>query len=446
MKQYLKDNFIIIKERLKTNPLLVKKRYPIIYFSLTGALLALALLTSMNDLSDVVYSEWLTGALLSVLFTILLYVIYILSRMLSTNFIIKNHRHTALFGGMIVGIIGGVLTIVRAFISQTIEIATIYIFAVPLVITIIYIIVREINGANVTFFSLGVFAFLLGVTAYHLVSFFLGSEGGVNLFIFGAGTLTAIAIFVIDFVARKKITPPKASLESLEARCEKYLDKVFKGLPAKEELFTLREQLSASLTHYLAQNFQPDTDEYKQYLNAIDSLGDYSAILYPYRKNILAKISGSLNYRANVLVLVIMQFVTTMYYAMSIRSGNWSETFIIVIFGAALCLVGLFLLRIIENFRQKRHKFTAIFLGIIVMVPVAIIFILISIGENASTSETAIPVLGAILLTAVVSQIIINVISVKKRTLKVAQIEQTTQTEQELKEQDSQGEQDTSSE
>ncbi|MFA5450023.1 MAG: hypothetical protein WC292_06260, partial [Clostridia bacterium] len=127
MKQYLKDNFIIIKERLKTNPLLVKKRYPIIYFSLTGALLALALLTSMNDLSDVVYSEWLTGALLSVLFTILLYVIYILSRMLSTNFIIKNHRHTALFGGMIVGIIGGVLTIVRAFISQTIEIATIYI-------------------------------------------------------------------------------------------------------------------------------------------------------------------------------------------------------------------------------------------------------------------------------------------------------------------------------
>ena len=364
-----------LKERLKNSPYLNNWKYPVVYFAISIAVIVPFPVLLHIDVLRIFNIYYMTAAP----FAFLLYFVWIAGDMLSVNFVIKNHRHTPLLFSFIVVMIGLMLFAVRAFVWQNMELSIVYLCAILFIVAVIYHIAKYRNTAS-NLISLGSVVFLFAVLQYCIVAMLLLNYWGIALVVLAAGVLFGGILFVFGMLKRKKHIPPETTLAALEVRFEQYLNKVFKGLPMSEDLIALREQLKLALTSFADESLIPGIGENQLYGYALDSLGDYSPLIYPHRKNIFARLADTTNRVANILVGATLQLGLTFAYTIYLGTGDWvtstinelSATAPIVLLTILVFLVLLITSRTVRNFMQKRHFTTPLCVGIIILLLVAI--------------------------------------------------------------------------
>ncbi len=375
-----------LKERLKNSPYINNWRYPVVYFAASAVFGAFFIWRAMMESPNITLFVNITIPL----FTILIYPIRIAGDLLSVNFVIKNHRQTPLLFAVILGILSFMLFIVRSFFWHNLGLAVIYPCIALFVTALIYHFVRFRHNEAESIMSYGIIFITLGLMLYCLVSFLLGNYGGISLVPLLFGTLVGGGIFALGLVLRKKshLSSANLSVEDirplLEEHIELFIAKLFKGLSLTNELVTLREQITASLKEYLEINEREGISANKLFVHAVDSLGDYSAILLPYRKNIFARFAGSNNKAANLMFSTILQIGLMLSYVFYLSYTDWSsgsiewleEDWALFFFISLACIAILLILRVIENFRLGRHLTTPLSLGGAVILPLIIVFII----------------------------------------------------------------------
>ncbi|MFA5450021.1 MAG: hypothetical protein WC292_06250 [Clostridia bacterium] len=409
-----------IKERLKHSPYIKNWKFPVIYFAI-GAVLSVLFIRRV--IIDAPYNSIATFATIP-LSVVLIYAIYIASDMLSANFVIKDHRQTPFLFAVILGIVSFLFFLVRFFVWHNFEMAIIYPSIALQLIALAYHFYRFRHDEAESIMSYGIVFGTLGLMLYCLVSFLLGNYGGISLVPLLFGTLIGGGIFALGIVLRKKQLQSEIPQSTLDKRSELFVAKLFKGLPMTDELIALREQITASLKEYMEVNVRSGISANKLFSEAVNSLGDYSALLYPYRKNFLARFAGSTNRATNILFGAVLQIGITLFYTFSLAHSDWAsgsnelmyETSPVLIFIVLACIAVLLILRTVENFRHKRHLTTPLSIGLFVLTPLVIVFMILNLDRYNTAVLTLLQlliVLGIIALIIIAQ--VITIIMIKRR-------------------------------
>ena len=416
-----------IRKRLKNSPYIKNWIYPVTYF-VTGTVfivffMRLVILDGWYHNIDAI------GITIS-LFTILIYGFRIAGDLLAVNFVIKNHRQTPLLFAVMLGIVSFMLFFVRNFYWHNFEMAIIYPSIALFLIALIYHYYRFRHDEAESIMSYGIIFITLGLMLYCLVSFLLGNYGGISLVPLLFGTLVGGGIFAAGMVLRKKshISSANLSIEDmrplLEERVELFIAKLFKGLSLTGELIALREQITASLEEYMKSTIEEGIDANKLFADAVDSLGDFSELLYSHQKNILAHFIGSNNKAANLMFGAVLQVVLLAGYMLYLDcsdwisgSVEWDEYLFIFVFIIFSCIAILLILRTVDNFRQERHLTTPLSLGGAVALPLIIFFLAYNEhhSDGIGMQPLHIYIVSAVGALALVAQTVVLLMWLKKK-------------------------------
>lgn len=341
--------------RLKNNVILRNRVFTPVYFLVTAAVAAILQLTEnppfYNPQGD------LPGVVVAV-FSFIFYVIIAVCPLLSVNYTLNNHRHTlGLYAFCL--ILFSIPVAIILILDQKHPFGALFLVPVDAILMFfLYLDIARREKAKLTMLSYAYVIFFSGVLVYLAVSYAMYSYGGITLAILGMTVLISGALSAFWFLYERQAT---ASLDNLKKRFEAYLNAVFKDIPFTDENLMLREQLSDNLINY-AENAL-NSGNYREnavYRAAVDSLGDYSALIKKYKKNPLARLTRTNNFFTGVFTLLISETTFITYCVLGAREGQWGEALPILIFFPQAGFAILLFIRVINNFREKNHKYTAL--------------------------------------------------------------------------------------
>lgn len=370
-----------LKERLKSNPFIKNKKMLILYFSVAAVATAISFLT--ND-----WSRSNAPFVFAPGFSILFYMALITAQLVKRNSVIKNHKYTAL-------LLLPVLFITSFMVFMIIQLDLKYPFLgftiIPLsamFVCLIYIVDSVKVKILIPYVPAVVFIFSFALFFYLIAAYMMNDLLASGIIILLVGVVLIIAYSVFYFLYEKKhkstITDRDAYFKEL---FQSYLNAVFKNANYDEEKINLKEmlygKLIAAYEMYKTKTFQ----DRKLYSICINSLGDYSGLIYDRNKSVFARISG-FSYKVSEFIFCAILYCFLMFYGIiGANQQNWNEMTPVPLAGTAVAFLILLLMRVIKNFITKRHKFTAAIICFISLV----MYLMISFFDSLETRQNILP-------------------------------------------------------
>jgi|GEM_PF-6501121 hypothetical protein len=341
-----------IFKRLKKEIVLVNKKTTLAYFVVAALIFVVSIVTRLKDI-------WWPNVLYIPYAALAIYLSLIAGKIVFSNDTIKNHRDTPVFLGMILAI--NLLFFTFVFCYESKNFAALFLVPIIFLIPSAVAAINSFTGYGKPFRpSLSVILSLAFFFYFLLSALFNNKYFETALIVPVIGFLSAILFTAAILVTNRVAKPKTADKAELERRLKRYVARVFKNVEKNKTTEAVEEQISTNLKEYADKNFSAEKDEDALYGEAIDSLGDYSRLIFKYKKNFVARLTGTPQFAANTTVVVGSVFLYYLFIVVGSQSinnkPNWGEAIPLFVFAVIYPVAAVTVLKIISVVRNRLNK------------------------------------------------------------------------------------------